>query len=196
MAFCIIHENQIVAGPLELPESYNGINNFNNLSLDMLFQYGWYPVISKNDAYNPLYQIRTGPEKIISNGLVIFEYFIEEKSIDDVKQKVIELLAAKRYEIETGGIVIGETKILTDRESQAQITGAYNAAKNGLVTSLNFKGRPSWGTLSAAEMIAIGEAVYAHVQNCFNVEKAHYDAIMALSTAQEVAEYDINSLWS
>jgi len=41
----------------------------------------------------------------------------------------------------------------------------------------------------------IADAVRGHVQSCFDNEKAHSDALNALTTAAEVAAYDFTTGW-
>jgi len=196
MSYCIIHNDKIIAGPQERPSNYNGIKNFNFLSDEELKFYGWYPVIEINSEYDPRYQIRSKPQLTFDNEKVTATYTITEIPIEEIRNKKLKELAQKRWEIETSGIELGDSVILTDRESQAQINGAYSAAKNGVSTELDFKATTGWIKLTAQEMIYIGEAVYNHVQNCFKKEKLHYDNITKnLQTALEIVDYNIEEGW-
>lgn len=195
MPYSIVKNGQVLAGPIERPAVFNGVQDFNNLSDAEVIIHDWYPTVVVNEDYNPEWQERTGPVFTVGANSVLCEYTITEKGLEEVRATKLKKLGKKRYEVETAGVLLGDSTILTDRESQAQITGAYNAARNGLLTTLNFKASTGWITLTAVEMEAIGQAVYSHVQNCFNIEKTHYEAIMALTTSQEVAEYDINAGW-
>lgn len=195
MLYARVIKNIIESEPQILPYKFDGIENFNLLSDSELKVYGWYPVIIENDVYDSRIQIRTGPSYYLINDKLMYSYSLIDIDFSEVLSTKLKELASKRFEVETGGVDVGGSIILTDRESQAQITGAYNAAKNGLLSTLNFKASSGWITLTAAEMIAIGEAVYAHVQRCFNIEKQHSEAISLLTTAKEVADYDINTLW-
>lgn len=112
---------------------------------------------------------------------------------------IISLLAevaAIRWRVETGGLVIAGNHIATDRESQAQLTSVYTMLKDGLITDTSWKsvnGIFTTGTL--AELEPIAQAVAEHVRNCFTVERAHIDAIAQLQTQAELDVYDINTSW-
>ncbi|SOC56461.1 protein of unknown function [Chromohalobacter canadensis] len=80
-------------------------------------------------------------------------------------------LADYRFEVETGGIEIDGQRILTDRESQAQLTGAYQALTQPFVDSIDWKSADGWVTVSEAELRPIAEAVARHVQGSFTAER-------------------------
>jgi hypothetical protein len=104
-------------------------------------------------------------------------------------------LAARRYEVETGGITIGGAEIKTDRESQAQLNSAFTCLQAGLIADTPWKAVNGWVTVTLAEIQPIAQAVAAHVRDCFATEKAHADVIAALSTVSEVEAYGITTGW-
>lgn len=118
----------------------------------------------------------------------------EELFKNTLSEKLSEL-AKKRYEIETGGMNFGENIILTDRESQAQITATYIALLNGLTESVSFKTSTGFITLYLTEIEMIARALTTHVQRCFDIEKQHSEAINNCTTIEELNSYDINTLW-
>lgn len=87
--------------------------------------------------------------------------------------------ASKRWEIETGGIVVGGAAIRTDRESQALINGALSLVQADPTATIQFKGGSGWASLSAAEMSVIALAVGRHVQAAFAAERTISEAIAA-----------------
>lgn len=79
--------------------------------------------------------------------------------------------ATKRYAVETGGIVLNGMSIMTDRASQALITGAYNYVTANPDVAVQFKtSGGSFVELTAAQMTAVANAVAAHVQASFAAE--------------------------
>ena len=98
------------------------------------------------------------------------ESFSEPIISATIDERLIEL-AALRYTKETSGITVNGTEILTDRESQAMISGAYCACLIDPARIINFKGANGWIQLSASEITAIASAVADHVQACFTREK-------------------------
>lgn len=114
----------------------------------------------------------------------------------DVLADKLALLADLRFRKETAGIVVGGVGIKTDRESQALISGAYSSLKNGLLTSIDWKGATGWVTVTLAQLEPIAQAVANHVQACFTRERQHNDAIQAVVNNQvQVAAYDITTGW-
>ena len=97
--------------------------------------------------------------------------------------------AAARYAKETGGITVNGAKIATDRASQAMISGAYSYAQSNPNATISFKAASGFVSLTAAQMIAIGQAVATHVQTCFSTEASIASAIAA-STITTTSQID------
>lgn len=112
-------------------------------------------------------------------------------TLSAAKKKKLADLAAYRYQRETGGLSVNGMSILTDRESQAQLTSAYVSLKFGLKSSIDWKGTNGWTSLTLAEIEPIAQLVLHHVQNGFTMEKIHSEAINNLTTVEEVNAYDI-----
>lgn len=86
------------------------------------------------------------------------------------KEQAPALIAAARYAHETGGIAINGMQIDTGRDSQALITGAALGALIDSAVTVNWKTTDGWVKLDAPTVIAIAQAVRAHVQACFDRE--------------------------
>lgn len=111
------------------------------------------------------------------------------------REKLLAIVASKRYEIETGGLVLPNgVRVGTDREDQAIITGAVSAAQLG-IAEYDWKGVDgAWIKLKADEITKIGAAVAMHVQGCFSAERRHCEAIAATPDDQ-LDGYDIDVGW-
>lgn len=87
------------------------------------------------------------------------------------KGALLEYATQRRWQIETGGIVVSGTSIATDDRSKLLIAGArIKADANSEFTT---KWKTSTGVrvlIDAATIIAISEAVLAHVDACFEIE--------------------------
>lgn len=94
-----------------------------------------------------------------------------ETPATEVLQKFMEAVASARYVAEVSGVIVGDATIKTDRESQATITSAWSVAKQNPSTVIDWKASSGWVQVDAATMIAIGDAVFAHVQGCFSKER-------------------------
>ncbi len=79
-------------------------------------------------------------------------------------------VAAKRFKVETGGILFNGATIATDRESQAMISGAYNFVAANPEASISYKTDDGFVQLNAAQVQAVANAVGQHVQACFAKE--------------------------
>lgn len=104
------------------------------------------------------------------------------------KESLTAYAAAKRFEVETGGIVVAGQRIDTSRESQSMISGAY-ALVSANSAPIRFKAASGWVTLSPADVQAVAFAVGAHVQTCFAIEAELSEEIDA-GTVTDVAAID------
>lgn len=104
----------------------------------------------------------------------------------------LPILAAHRYTVETGGVIVGGSKILTDRGSQAQLNSALQALTSGFVTAVDWKANGQWISITLAAIQPIAAAVAQHVQRCFTAERQVAEQIQAgnLTPDQVVAAYD------
>jgi hypothetical protein len=97
--------------------------------------------------------------------------------------------AAKRYAVETGGIVLNGMSVMTDRQSQALITGAYAYVQANPTVTVSVKTPSGFVNLAAAEVTAVANAVGAHVQASFAAEDAVVQGIAA-GTIKTAADID------
>lgn len=104
-------------------------------------------------------------------------------------------LAAKRYAVEAGGITVGQTPVKTDRETQAILTGARTLAKEDPAYSVNWKTPGGFVTMDAATIIAVADAVAAHVQACFDNEMNITAQIDAAADVAAVRAIDLEAGW-
>lgn len=86
-------------------------------------------------------------------------------------EALLDHLADLRWRRETAGIVVEGMPMATDRDAQAMITGAALAAQlEGPGYELRWKTRDGFVALTGAQVIALAQAVRAHVQACFDAE--------------------------
>lgn len=119
-----------------------------------------------------------------------------------IKAVLQERITAKRWDVETGGLVLGNgMSVNTTIADQNRITSVVLNAQRMNIASVDFKGAAGWVTLPLASVVAIADAITTHVQACFTAEKAHYDAIIAIvdtdtqTTYDQLAAYDVNAGW-
>lgn len=101
-------------------------------------------------------------------------------------------LAAYRFEVETGGLDLpGGLHILTDRESQGQLSSAFVTLQSGLVPDTDWKAANGWEVVTLEQIKPIATAVAAHVRGCFRGERTVQTTILAAGTMAEIEAIDI-----
>lgn len=108
-------------------------------------------------------------------------------SFDELKTAKYDEISAARYAAETGGCTVDGVTIATDRGSQALLTAAVVSARLDLEFKTRWKcadGR--FVTLDAMQLRAIGDAVIAHVEQCFAREGELCEQIDAAQTPEEL----------
>jgi hypothetical protein len=95
-------------------------------------------------------------------------------------------IAAARYNAEIAGVTVNGVSIKTDRESQGLITGAALKAMQDNTYTCRWKGIDGFVELTAPQIIAIADAVRAHVQSCFDHEAELQPLIESAETEAEL----------
>lgn len=116
-------------------------------------------------------------------------------SLDTARAEKLARLADHRYRRETGGTTVGGAAVRTDRESQALLTGAAVAALLDSGYAVAWKTLSGWVTLNAASIIGLASAVRAHVQACFDRERALAQQVEAATSLEELAAVDMSGGW-
>lgn len=130
------------------------------------------------------------------NGAWKERWLVNEISLDEAKAAMLSALAAIRYGRETGGIILQGTPFKTDRETQAILTGAFVMASADANFTITWKSAPGVHTpIDAQTILAVGAAVTAHVQTCFEHEADLAAAVIAAQDATELDAIDITKGW-
>ena len=95
-------------------------------------------------------------------------------------------IAQARYNAEIAGITVNGVSIKTDRESQGLITGAALKALQDNTYTCRWKSIDGFVELTAPQIIAIADAVRAHVQGCFDHEAELQPLIESAETEAEL----------
>ena len=110
---------------------------------------------------------------------------VEDKFAKAKEAKKAEIAQA-RYNAEIAGVTFNGVSIKTDRESQGLITGAALKAMQDPDYTCRWKGINGFIELTAPQIIAIADAVRAHVQSCFDHEAELLPLIEAATTEAEL----------
>ena len=133
---------------------------------------------------------------VTEEGVLKAKYAVTATSLADLKNQKQQELAAKRYAIETGGIVAAGAAVKTDRQSQAMIAAALQYFQFSPTAVIDWKGEAQWYTLNAQAAQGIAQAVGNHVQHCFATEKTISEMISAATSHAEVWGLNIETLWN
>lgn len=160
-------------------------------------QYGEYPAFNKNTHK----VLEVSPIETVDGYIQSFEVISltpEEVSanLSLAKDKILQDLSAKRYSVETGGLLIGEVKVNTSIDDPNRIASVVASAELAGAQSVDFKASSGWVTLSIAELKGIAVLIAQHVQHCSATERQHFNNISSIQTIEELESYDLNSLWN
>lgn len=180
---------------------------------DVLAGLGWKPLVAVEHVFDPDTRYFPNPPVYSDAGdHILCDHEPADMPPEALAARVESLAAparadrkaavtALRYDREVGGMAwtLGDEihRVATDRESQSKLVAAYAAARDGCRADPSVwkmdDGR--FVSLTNAEMMALALAVLAHVQACFDAERAHHQAIDGLATAAQVRAYDITAGW-
>jgi hypothetical protein len=103
-------------------------------------------------------------------GESLVQQITDEVLYEMAKAQYPARISSSRYDAETAGITINGMFIDTGRDSQALITGAALSAMIDPDYVCNWKTSEGFVQLDAQALIAIAQAIRAHVQACFDRE--------------------------
>lgn len=96
----------------------------------------------------------------------------QRKSYSGTSPIAVQAIAEERYKREASGVTVGDFQIETTRDSQALIASTGLSSVLDPEYRCNFKTVTGFVEISAPQIIEIAKAVRAHVQACFDREKA------------------------
>ncbi len=133
--------------------------------------------------------------KLVENvPTLVREY--EEYPIDEYRNEKLNELANIRWEREIGGMSFGMARIATDDRSKLMIIGAREKAKENPVYSTLWKVAPGqYIELQAPMLIALADAIEAHVSACFTNEERLSKLLLAAQTHDDIDVIDLTNGW-
>lgn len=132
------------------------------------------------------------------NGVVRYVYPLEAAPLADKKVDRLAELAARRWEIETGGITVGELTVPSDRETQDRIDQIVKAYADGdIAGSVMFKLGPGQHIEVDETMLrAVKAAGALHIQQCFSREAELAAVIVAAADLPALEAIDVQGFWA
>jgi len=175
---------------------------FRSMSADKLRARGMYPYFEDRPALAREEQYYSPPSygaPQLSGGEVVVQVSRSLLPAEQILAMRLAQLAAHRFRVETGGMVVGEGEaavvVETSRsDGQPMIHGAYSRAQRlGQAFAENWKLTEGvYFLVDHDTMLAIFDALGDHVSACFAREKHHAEqlALAAQESALAVAGYD------
>ena len=183
--------------PVNMRSRFNGVGAFHTLTDEQRAKHGWYVFDPTNYHYDPKTQNQFGAFNLRVEGIYLkCDYVIQDKTLDTVKDEVRQAVASHRYDKEVGGIEFGDARVATDRGSQSMLNAATSRAKEDSTFTVDWKTKNGFVTLDAPSLIALGNAVSDHVEQCFSAEcKVDRDHITPATDMEALANLDVESLF-
>lgn len=107
---------------------------------------------------------------------------------EEVTAQWADQIAARRFQVETGGVTVADVQINTDRDSQSLLTGAAFAASIDPDYRIKWKAETGFVDLTGEQVMGIASQVRAFVQACFNGEAELLGAVADGSITAEMLE--------
>jgi hypothetical protein len=118
-------------------------------------------------------------------------------TLDEMNAQRLAVLAERRWRAEGAGVTVGDIRMQTTRDASTPLARVYQRARADPQFAC-----PAWKlgagefiSIDNAMLVAIGDAVEAHVQDCFLREREICALIAAAADAAALAAIDIESGW-
>lgn len=116
-------------------------------------------------------------------------------TVEQMKATLLARLAERRWEVETGGIQVGGARVATDDRSKLLIADAARRADSDPEFTTRWKAENGWVILDASTIIAVRDAVFAHVASCFAREGDLADMITSADVVTEDLAAAVEAFW-
>jgi hypothetical protein len=153
-------------------------------------EYGMFPVV---ETEKPAGDIVESTDPVWNATLSQWEqgWSVTSCTLEEAKELKKQQITNLRFIQETSHPTIDTT-----RESQAMINGVWSAAQIDPTIIVNFKNPDgTWVQIDANTINALAQAVIAHVQACFDNEKALHEAVDAAADIAELEAIDTSVGW-
>ena len=102
---------------------------------------------------------------------------------------------AKRDETEAAGITVNGIAVASDPDSQTRVANAYSGMQVTGATSIRFKATSGFIVLTFDQVKAVGSALFAHTQACFDAE-SQVDAGLTASPPTITTEAQVDAIFA
>ena len=142
------------------------------------------PVVKENEAFDAATQVREGPAIIVEPSRVVWRYTVRAKNAQEVQAMRATLLTQLR---EQEFIRIGA--VMTQGEQLAMTTAGFEGILN------NGTDRANWPTGLRNQFNALFDLANTQCRSIHQVAVTKKNEINALTTAAQMAAYDVTTGW-
>ena len=108
----------------------------------------------------------------------------EAPDLPAIRARLRARATERRWQVETAGITLGGVQVATDDRAKTLLAGASERARRDAGFSTRWKGADgTWAPVSNATIIALADAVFAHIDACFLREEELHGLIAAAADA-------------
>ena len=127
------------------------------------------------------------------NNITLSQLISAEEKCAQRRTDQYKALAHLRWSRETGGLALPDgTRVLTSRESQAQISGVMACLQSGLIDQpMDWKLATGWVRVTPSQIAQIAAAVSDHVRRCFAAERTVTEQMD--TQPGDLSDFDINT---
>lgn len=116
--------------------------------------------------------------------------------LDQRKARMLDELAEIKWQRELAGPLFNGVRVEASDRAKTLVLGVRTRAKENANTARRWKIAPGqYVMLDAAALIALGDAIDAHVTACFDREAALADVIVAATSHAQLDAVNLNSGW-
>ena len=130
-----------------------------------------------------------------SSGWSIGNQAVLDGILPEVIEDKINELGALALNVTNRGVTVDGIPISSDDESTSSITSTLSLMGRNPTETIDFKSKDGWEIATKATMEGFQNAIWALRKATNANNKMHENAIRALTTVQEVLDYDITVGW-
>lgn len=144
------------------------------------------PIVEVTRPYNGFTQTYTISREV-QNAQVVDTWVVTDLTEAEVKERALAVLKDHRQKVEYSGITIAGQRVPTD-EKTCRVLGdmRFKAEKDANLIIENWTVGAVPRPLTAAEIIAVSDAVFAYAQKCFNAQAAVIPLLGSFSSPEQV----------
>jgi hypothetical protein len=145
-------------------------------------------------AYSSFYTVQQGAPVLVDS---VWTQTWSQTAIDlqSAITQQLSNLALARYNAQIAPVTIDSVSINADPTSLLMLNSTIAFLNGSTMATVNFKAASGWTALSLAQLQAFSTAINAQIQACFTNEFVHTQNIIALTSTDAVATYDITTGW-